>query len=190
MTRQILGISAAALIIAATTAAGQAPTPDRARLDRIQQNLTGTVPHVLCLDANFTTGGQPIDDAYAKAAINGFRSVVSQRTSTEGIDLVRKRARVESTKMRFFNIPVSGSTPRPEQADEFLRLTRDKTNHPKLINCASDLRVRAFMMILRVVDLGWSEETALEETVKIGLNNKGLKKFAKEHIAQQKAKRA
>ena len=190
MTKQVLGISGAALIIAATIAAGQVSTPDRGRLDRIQQTLTGTVPHVLCLDADFTTGGQPIDDAYAKAAANGFRSVVSLRTSTEGIDLARERGRVESAKMRFFNIPVNGTSPRPEQADEFLRLTRDKTNHPMLINCASGLRVGAFMMILRVVDQGWSEAKALEEAVKIGLNNEGLKKFAKDYIAQQKAKRS
>jgi protein tyrosine phosphatase (PTP) superfamily phosphohydrolase (DUF442 family) len=190
MMKQVLGISVAALIIAATIAIAQMPSGDRARLDRVQQSLTGTVPHVLCLDEDFATGGQPTGDGYAKAAANGYRSVLSLRTNTEGVDLVLEQARVESTKMRFFNIPVNGSSPRAEQADEFLRLTRDKINHPMLINCASGLRVGAFMMILRVVDQGWSEEKALEEAVKIGLNNEGLKKFAKDYIAQQKAKRS
>ena len=189
MTKQVLGISGAALIIAATIVAAQVSTPHRSSLDSIQQSLTGKVPHVLCLDENFTTGGQPTGDAYITAAANGYRSVLSLRTNAEGVDLVLERTRVESTKMRFFNIPVNGSSPRAEQADEFLRLTRDKTNHPMLINCASGLRVGAFMMILRVVDQGWSEEKALEEAVKIGLNNEGLKKFAKDYIAQQKAKR-
>ena len=163
--------------------------PDRARLDGIQQTLSADVPRVLCLDQNFATGGQPTGDAYVKAAAGGFRSVLSLRTNTEGIDLVLERARVESNKMRYFNIPVSGSSPRPEQADEFLRIARDKINHPMLVNCASANRVGAFMMILRVVDQGWSEDKALEEAVKIGLAGEGLKKFAKDYIADKTAKR-
>jgi len=106
-----------------------------------------------------------------------------------GLDLARERAQVESNKMRYFNIPVTGASPRVEQADEFLRLTRDKSNHPMLINCASANRVGAFMMILRVVDQGWSEDKALDEAIKIGLSSDGLKKFAKEYIATHPPKR-
>jgi protein tyrosine phosphatase (PTP) superfamily phosphohydrolase (DUF442 family) len=115
--------------------------------------------------------------------------VLSLRPAGEGVDLALERARVESQKMRYFNIPVDGSKPRSDQADEFLRLTRDKANHPMLVNCATANRVGAFMMILRVVDQGWSEQKALEEAIKIGLNSDGLKRFAKDYIAQQKAKR-
>ena len=118
----------------------------------------------------------------------GFRSVLSLRAANEGIDLARERAKVESAKMRYFNIPVVSSAPRPEQADEFLRLTREKANHPMLINCASANRVGAFMMILRVVDQGWSEDKALDEAIKIGLSSDGLKKFATDYIANQKSR--
>ena len=130
---------------------------------------------MLCLDENFATGAQPSDDAYFKAAAGGFRSVLSLRTAGEGIDLARERAQVETDKMRYFNIPVNSASPRLEQADEFLRLTRDKTNQPMLVNCARANRVGAFMMILRVLDQGWSEEKACDEAVKIGLRGEGLK---------------
>jgi protein tyrosine phosphatase (PTP) superfamily phosphohydrolase (DUF442 family) len=162
---------------------------DRARLDQIQKTLSADIPRVLCLDENFATGAQPTGDAYAKAAASGFRSVLSLRTANEGIDLGRERAKVESAKMRYFNIPVVSSAPRADQADEFLRLTRDKSNHPMLINCASANRVGAFMMIQRVVDQGWSEEQALNEATKIGLSSDGLKKFAKDYIASQRTRR-
>ena len=171
-----------------TALAAEAPQPDRARLERIQQTLSAEVPRVLCLDENFATGGQPSGDAYVKAAANGFRSVLSLRTNAEGIDLIVERARVESAKMRYFNIAVNGSSPRAEQADEFLRVARDKSNHPMLVNCASANRVGAFMMILRVVDQGWSEEKALDEAIKIGLASDTLRKFAKDYIAQQRSK--
>ncbi len=178
------------LLLLATAFAAEVAPPDRARLDRIQQTLSPDVPRVLCLDENFATGAQPTGDAYAKAAASGFRAVLSLRTNTEGIDLVYERAQVESVKMRYFNIPVNGSSPRPEQADEFLRIARDKTNHPMLVNCSTANRVGAFMMILRTVDQGWSEEKALDEAVRIGLTSDVLKRFATDYIARQKAKRS
>lgn len=180
------------LVIALTGAIGIAAEigkVDRARLNQIQKSLSADVPRILCLDENFATGAQPTADAYTKASANGFRSVLSLRTGNEGIDLARERAQVETAKMRYFNIPVVSSAPRPEQADEFLRLARDKINHPMLVTCASANRVGAFMMILRVVDQGWSEEKALEEAIRIGLSSDGLKKFAKDYVASHPPKR-
>lgn len=173
-------------LFAATALAAQPQPPDRARLDRIQQTLSADVPRVLCLDDSFTTGGQPTAEAYVKAAANGFRAVLSLRTNSEGVDLVLERARVESNRMRYFNIPVNGAAPRAEQADEFLRIAREKSNHPMLVNCSSANRVGAFMMILRVVDQSWSEEKALDEAVRIGLTSDGLKRFASDYIARHK----
>jgi protein tyrosine phosphatase (PTP) superfamily phosphohydrolase (DUF442 family) len=172
----------------ATTA--DTETTDRARLERIQISLRSEVPRVLCLDVNFATGGQPKGKAYAQAADAGFRSVLSLRTTDEGIDLARERTQVEAHKMRYFNIPVVSAAPRPEQADEFLRITRDTSNHPMLINCATANRVGAFMMILRVIDHGWSVERALEEALKIGLRGDELKQFAKNYIAAHAPKRS
>jgi protein tyrosine phosphatase (PTP) superfamily phosphohydrolase (DUF442 family) len=175
------------LLLLATAFAAEVAPPDRARLDRIQQTLSPDVPRVLCLDENFATGGQPTGDAYVKAAASGFHAVLSLRTNTEGIDLLFERARVESNRMRYFNIPVNGSSPRPEQADEFLRIARDKSNHPMLVNCSTANRVGAFMMILRVVDQNWNQEKALDEAIKIGLASEVLKRFATEYIARHKA---
>jgi protein tyrosine phosphatase (PTP) superfamily phosphohydrolase (DUF442 family) len=172
----------------ATTA--DTETTDGARLERIQTSLSAEVPRLLCLDVNFATGGQPKGKAYAQAAAAGFRSVLSLRAANEGIDLARERTQVEAHKLRYFNIPVLSAAPRPEQADEFLRIARDKSNHPMLINCATANRVGAFMMILRVVDHGWSMETALEEAVKIGLRGAELKKFATNYIATHPPKRS
>ena len=169
--------------------ATQAQQNDRTRLDQIQQSLKADVPHVLCLDPDFTTGGQPTDQAYAKAAASGFHSVLSLRAANEGVDLFRERSVVEKNKMRYFNIPVVSAAPRAEQADEFIRLVKEPSNHPMLINCASANRVGAFMMIYRVVELGWTEDKAFEEATKIGLSSEALKQFAQNYIAQRKPKR-
>jgi protein tyrosine/serine phosphatase len=67
-------------------------------------------------------------------------------------------------------------------------LVKEKSNHPMLINCASANRVGAFMMIFRMLEQGWSEDKALDEAVKIGMSSEGLKKFARDYIAQRRAK--
>ena len=158
----------------------------RARLDQIERYLKPDVPRVLCLTENYTTGAQPSEQAFTKLAVSGFRSVLNLRTADEGVDLDKERVLVEKSGMRYFNIPVVSSAPRPEQADEFLRLVRDKGNQPMMIHCATANRVGAFMMILRVLDYGWSEERALAEAVRIGLSSEGLKKFARDYIAQHR----
>jgi protein tyrosine phosphatase (PTP) superfamily phosphohydrolase (DUF442 family) len=187
MNKLLLALSAGVVISTLTIAAEDQPK-DRGRLDQVEKYLRSDVPRVLCLDDSFATGGQPTENAFAKVAASGFRSVLSLRTSGEGIDLKKERSLVEKTGLRYFNIPVVSSAPRAEQAEEFIKLVKEKSNHPMLIHCASANRVGAFMMIYRVLEQGWSEKKALDEAVKIGLRGDELKKFAESYIAQNKAK--
>ena len=146
MNKFLLAVAASIAISTSVTAAEQQPK-DRGRLDQVERYLKSDVPRVLCLDDNFATGGQPSEQAFAKVAASGFHSVLSLRAAGEGIDLTKERALVEKAGLRYFNIPVLSTTPRTEQADEFIKLVKEKFNHPMLINCASANRVGAFMMI-------------------------------------------
>jgi len=175
------------LVLSTGTAYSQPQSTERARLEQIEQALKADVPRVLCLDASFATGAQPTQTAFAKMAANGFRSFMSLRTPSEGIDLERERSQVEKNGLRYFNIPVVSSAPRKEQADEFIKIVNEKANHPMLIACASANRVGAFMMIYRVIGQGWSERKALEEANRIGLRSETLKRFAQEYIARRTA---
>jgi protein tyrosine phosphatase (PTP) superfamily phosphohydrolase (DUF442 family) len=181
--KRLFSFVAATTLLSTISIAAELRQADRARLDKIEQSLKGDVPRILCLDNDFATGAQPTDQAYAKAAAGGFRSVLSLRAGNEGVDLFRERSVVEKSKMKYFNIPVISSSPRSEQAEEFIRLVKEPSNHPMLINCASANRVGAFMMIYRVLEQGWSEDKALEEATKIGLSSEGLKNFARDYIA-------
>jgi uncharacterized protein (TIGR01244 family) len=187
--KRLLGLWAGIMFISVSVLAAE-QQQDRARLDNIQQSLKSDVPRILCLDNSFATGGQPTEQAFAKIAASGFRSVLSLRGPGEGVDFARERSLVEKAGMRYFNIPVVSSAPRAEQANEFIKLVREKSNHPMLINCASANRVGAFMMIYRVLEQGWSQEKALEEALKIGLRGDELKTFAQSYIAQHKTKQS
>ena len=163
---------------------------DRDKLDKIQQALKDDVPRILCVDERIATGGQPKDSAFATLASNGYRAVLNLRTATEGVDLKHEQEAVEKAGLRYVNIPVASSAPKPEQVDEFIKAVKDKDNHPMLIHCGSANRVGAFWMIYRVVDQGWPEDKALEEAAKIGLTSPALKTFAHEYIVLRQPKKA
>ena len=158
--------------------------------NRFTRSINVDVPVVLCIDDKPTAGGQPSGSAYAKAAANGFRSVLTLRSKSDGVDLVRERLMVEQNKMRYFNIPSAAKLPRQEQVDEFLALARDKANHPMLINCAFAARVAPLMMIFRVVEQGWTEDRAVEEAQASGLSRDQLKKFSKDYLSRNRKKPA
>ncbi|HSQ19650.1 MAG TPA: protein tyrosine phosphatase family protein [Blastocatellia bacterium] len=162
---------------------------DREKLDRVQQALKADVPRIMCVDERVATGGQPTDAAFAKLAANGYRAVLNLRTASEGVDLKHEQDAVQTAGMRYVNIPVVSSAPKPEQVDEFIRAVKDKENHPMLIHCGTANRVGAFWMIYRVVDQGWPEDKALDEATSIGLTSPALKAFAHEYIASHQPKK-
>jgi uncharacterized protein (TIGR01244 family) len=159
---------------------------DRERLQKIEQSLRDDIPRILCVNADFATGAQPTNDAFPKLAANGFRSVLNLRTANEGADLKAEQEAAEKSGLKYINIPIVSSAPKPEQVDEFIKAVKDTSNQPMLIHCASANRVGAFWLIYRVVDQGWSEDKALAEATQIGLTSPVLKKFAQDYIAAHK----
>ena len=144
--------------------------------------LKADAPVVLCIDDKPSVGGQPSDQAYAHAAANGFRSVLTLRARTDGVDLWRERLMVEKNRLRYFNLPVLSPRPSLDHFDEFLRLVRDKGNHPMLVNCAFAERIAPYMMIFNLAELGWNEERAVEEASKTGLRREDLQALARSYL--------
>jgi protein tyrosine phosphatase (PTP) superfamily phosphohydrolase (DUF442 family) len=145
-------------------------------------------PVVLCIDDKPAAGGQPSSSAYAKAAANGFRSVLTFRAPGDGVDVNRERFMVEQNKMRYFNIPLAGKLPARKQVDEFLSVARDRANHPMLVNCAFAERVAPFTLIFRIKEQGWTEKRAAEEAATADLKKEALEKFARDYFAPGRKK--
>ena len=156
---------------------------EQKKLAELQEILKDDIPQVLCVGQNFTTGGQPSLNVYAKLASNGFRSVLNLRTAQEGVSLEEEKNAVEKAGLRYINIPVISSSPTAGQATEFLTVVKNKSLQPMLIHCASANRVGAFWMIYRVLEQGWPQEKALDEATRIGLTSPALKNFALNYIA-------
>jgi uncharacterized protein (TIGR01244 family) len=182
MKKLILAI----IVLGLTLSFAFAQQPKGEKLTKIEAALKDEVPKILCVNENFATAGQPKDEAWQKLSAQGFKAVLNLRTDKEGVDLNKERELIEKAGMRYINVPVTGSDPKPEQAEAFMKVMQDAKNHPLLIHCGSANRVGAFFMIYRVVEQGWAEEKALEEAKQIGLTSPGLTKFAQDYIAAHK----
>ena len=167
-----------------TAWAQQSRPPFATPLESLRQEVVA--PVVLCIDDKPLSGGQPSSDAYSKAAMNGFRSVLTLRSPKDGVDLTRERLIVEHSKLRYFNIGYRAQLPDQEQVNEFLKLARDPLNQPMLVNCAFAERVAPLMMMFRIVEQDWGEDRAVEEASRSGLESAKLKRFAKDYLASRK----
>lgn len=174
---------APAMILAAAVACAIHARQEKRNLAQIQDSLQPEVPRFLCLDENIATGAQPKQEAYAKLAQSGFRTVLSLRTANENVDLQKDRELTEAAGMHFINIPVVTAAPDPLRVDDFIAAVRNQKNYPLLIYCGSANRVAAFWMIYRVIEGGWPEAQALAEAEKIGLTRPELKAFVQSYLA-------
>jgi len=161
----------------------QSATPsDRSAAYRFTEPAKAEAPVILCIDDKPAAGGQPTDRAYAKAAANGFRSILTLRAAGDGIDIGRERLMVERHRLRYFNLAAAAPLPSHKQIDQFLSWVRDKDNHPMLANCAYIERIAPYMMIFHMVEQGWSEERAVEDASRSGLRREHLRALARAYL--------
>lgn len=144
------------------------------------------IKNFLRLNGKICTGGQPALDDLARLKADGIKAIINLRQSSE-FNADEEAAKAKELGLRYFLIPVNGAEPKPEQADEFLKVMNDTANRPVFIHCASANRVGAFWMIYRVLKDGWKLEEAEEEAKKVGMRSPVLRDFALEYIrAHQK----
>ena len=141
-----------------------------------------SIKNFLRVNKEFCTGGQPSLQHLEQLKAEGVKAIINLRQPTE-YAAAEEEAKVNALGLRYFNIPVSPTDPKDEQATEFLKLTDDPENRPAFLHCRSAARVGAFWMIRRVLRDGWKMEDALKEAEKIGLGDHPiLSEFAHKYV--------
>ena len=147
------------------------------------------IRNFLRIDSNFCTGGQPTMQALERLKSEGITTIVNLRTPEE-YNAAQEEAKAKELGLRYFNIPVVYSSPKEEQATEFLKIMADSKNRPVFIHCTAAIRVGAFWLIKRVLQDGWTFEKAEEEAQKVGLRNAPhLTEFARAYVQKHKGPR-
>ena len=141
-----------------------------------------SIKNFLRVNKEFCTGGQPSLQHLEKLKADGVKAIINLRQPTE-YAAAEEEAKAKALGLRYFNIPVSPTDPKDEQASQFLKVTDDPENRPAFIHCRSAARVAAFWMIRRVLRDGWKIADAEKEAAKVGLGDHPvLDEFAHKYI--------
>ncbi|HEU4933748.1 MAG TPA: sulfur transferase domain-containing protein [Pyrinomonadaceae bacterium] len=141
-----------------------------------------SIKNFLRVNKEFCTGGQPSLQHLEKLKADGVKAIINLRQPTE-YAAAEEEAKAKALGLRYFNIAVSPTEPKDEQATEFLKITDDQENRPAFIHCRSAARVAAFWMIRRVLRDGWKIADAEKEAAKVGLGDHTvLSEFAHKYI--------
>ena len=141
-----------------------------------------SIKNFLRVNKEFCTGGQPSLKHLEELKDDGVKAIINLRQPTE-YAAAEEEAKAKSLGLRYFNIPVSATDPKDDQATEFLKITDDRENRPAFIHCRSAARVSAFWRIRRVLRDGWKIEDASKEAEKIALgDHPALSEFAHKYI--------
>jgi protein tyrosine phosphatase (PTP) superfamily phosphohydrolase (DUF442 family) len=144
------------------------------------------IRNFLQVTPEFCTGGQPRVEHYTMLKSRGVKAVLNLRQPSEH-RADEEKALVESSGMKYFNIPVVYASPADAQVDEFLKITDDPVNRPMFVHCTAAIRVGGFWLIRRVMRDGMTWDAALEEARKVGLvNAPHLEEFARNYIGSHK----
>ena len=118
----------------------------------------------------------------------GFNAIINLRLATEqGADIESETAAAKAAGINFVHLPLSGTSPDPIVADNFLKAITAPGNQPALIHCASGNRASAMWFIKRVMVDKWDTDRAMAEATELGAISQTMKTFALDYIkAHQK----
>jgi uncharacterized protein (TIGR01244 family) len=155
-----------------------------------QQVTKQTVPGVqnfAKLETTVACGGATTPEAVPEIKKMGYASIVNMRLANEaGANIDGEAAAAKAAGIRFFHIPLSGASPDPAVADQFLQTIAAPENNPAYIHCASGNRVSAMWMIKRMVVDHWDTDKAFTEATALGLTSPALKQFAIDYAQSHK----
>ena len=102
-----------------------------------------SIKNFLRVNKEFCTGGQPSLQHLEKLKVDGVKAIINLRQPTE-YAAAEEQAKAKALGLRYFNIPVSPTEPKDNQAKEFLKITDNPDNRPAFIHCRSAAR-RGFL---------------------------------------------
>ncbi len=132
------------------------------------------------VNPDYYRGSQPDGAGFARLKQLGIRTVIDLQENGDP----REPARVRTTGMQYFNIPLSSLRPATEEQTEyFLRLVSDPQNLPVYVHCAGGRhRTGEMTAIYRISHDGWTADKAYQEMKKFDFYSMGGHGSLKEYV--------
>lgn len=115
------------------------------------------------LAPDLITGGQPTEAQLAAVAAAGVEVVINLALHGAAYALPDERGTVEALGMAYEHIPVIWERPTGADLDAFFGALERHAGRRVFVHCAANYRASAFILLYRVLRLGWRLEAALPD---------------------------
>lgn len=148
----------------------------------IMGNNIEDIYNFLKISEFIATSGQPTKEQFSVIKQSGYQLVVNLALPESVNALPDEKQLVEAQGMQYVNIPVVWEKPTLENVNEFFNVMEVNADKKKLVHCAANMRVSAFMYLYRHIHEHISEEEAKKDLHKIWVPNQNWQKFMNQVI--------
>ena len=108
-----------------------------------------------------SSSGMPTADQMKEIAGAGVTVVINLALKTSQGALANEDTLVESLGMKYIHIPVEWSDPIRQNLDDFFNAMDAHKEDKVFVHCQANYRASSFIMLYRVLRLGWKKEQAI-----------------------------
>ena len=113
------------------------------------------------LDERLSSSGMPTAEQMKEISEAGMNVVINLALTTSPGALPEEDKVVESLGMKYIHIPVEWNNPTEQNLEDFFRAMEMCADDKVHVHCQANYRVSAFIMLYRVLRLGWKREEAI-----------------------------
>jgi len=117
--------------------------------------------HYQFLEENLSSSGMPTADQMKEVAQAGVELVINLAPHDSPNAILDEAKLVNSLGMEYINIPVTWRAPEVQALIRFMDEMDAQTGKKILVHCEANYRASAFVMLYRVLRLGWNKVDAI-----------------------------
>ena len=121
----------------------------------------------LKLGDSLFSSGMPTPEQIPSIAESGVQVVVNLATSKSEGWMENEKELVEAQNIAYYSIPVDWDNPTTDDLDKFMDIMEGHVHQKILVHCQANYRASGFIALYRYTRLGWAEENAFNDLLKI-----------------------
>ena len=111
--------------------------------------------------------GMPTREQLPKLADNGVKVVINLATPKSEGWMPDEKEILEDRNIIYYGLPIEWEEPTLSDLNTFMDIMERHRNRRIHVHCQANYRATAFIMLYRVIHLGWAEGNALRDVLKI-----------------------
>jgi uncharacterized protein (TIGR01244 family) len=113
------------------------------------------------LNERLASSGMPTAEQMKEVAEAGTQVVINLAPATVKDALPNEEWLVQSLGMEYVHIPVEWNNPTQQNLEDFFSAMDEHKEEKVLVHCQANYRASSFVMLYRVLKLGWKKEEAI-----------------------------